>query len=321
MVKKHRLDKVYLKKLFKSVVIQERALKIINPNYQIKQKSKKIIKKSSTIKKRKWSKYNAKYGSWTRYEEHLLTPEKIKLGVNYLYKHRKTFSEVYKKYGVPPEYIAGIIGVESRYGIKCGTYPIFDTLTTLAFEPNRRNRYFKYELENLLLLARKQKINPKNIKGSYAGAIGLGQFMPSSYAPFCVDGNNDGVRSMQNDADAIASVANYLKKNGWKKWEPVAERVIFKGGKRYVGRKTGYDTSYSQKSLKELKLKYGTWNYKGKVRLIKLNRYRYDELWFGADNFYVITRYNHDGHYAMVVHQLAQRLTRAYNKTYHYTLR
>ena len=316
MVKKHKLDRKQLNKLFKHVKFQRRALGIFNPRYRMKPK-----KRTKPLSNKKWSKYHPKYGSWTRYEERLLTPEKIKLGRDYLYKHRKVFSKVYKKYGVPPEYIAGIIGIESRYGVKRGTYPIFDTLTTLAFEKHRRKKYFKYELENLLLLARSQKINPKNIKGSYAGAIGLGQFMPSSYAPFCVDCDGDGIKSMQNDADAIASVANYLKKNGWKKWQPVAEPVAFKGGKRYYHRKTGYTTKYSQESLKELKLKYGRWSYKGKVRLIKLNRYRYDELWFGTDNFYVITRYNHDAYYAMAVHHIAQKLQRAYKKAYGSVLR
>jgi len=320
MVKKHGLKRSYLNKLFKNVKFQRRALGIFNPKYRVKAK-KSTRKKIKKVTKRKWSKYNAKYGSWTRYEERLLTPKKINLGVKYLYTHRKIFSKVYKEYGVPPEYVAAIIGIESRYGVKRGNYPIFDTLTTLAFEPNRRNKYFKYELENLLLLAREQKINPKGIKGSYAGAIGLGQFMPSSYAPFCVDCNEDGVKSMQNDADAIGSIANYLKKNGWRKWQPVAERVIFKGGKRYHGKKTGYKTKYSQRNLKEFKLRYGKWKYRGKIRLIKLNRYRYDELWFGTDNFYVITRYNHDEYYAMAVHQIAQRLLRGYKKTYGSILR
>jgi membrane-bound lytic murein transglycosylase B len=320
MVKKHGLNKKHLNKLFKNVKMQRRALGIFNPKYRVKPK-KSSKPSSKKVPSKKWSKYHPKYGSWTRYEERLLTPAKIKMGAEYLYKHKDAFSKVYKEYGVPPEYVAAIIGIESRYGLKRGTYPVFDTLTTLAFEPNRRNEFFKYELENLLLIARSQKISPKTIKGSYAGAIGLGQFMPSSYAPFCVDCNEDGIKSMQNDADAIGSIANYLKKNGWKKWQPVAERVTFKGGKRYHGRKTGYKIKYSQNSVKELKLKYGTWDYKGDVRLIKLNRYRFDELWFAADNFYVITRYNHDEHYAMVVHQLAQKLIRTYKNMYGVTLR
>ena len=305
MSQKHGLNSIKLTKLFQNVQMQKRPLKIINPKKSQKSNKKYIPKK---------------YGSWTRYEQYLLKEEKIKLGVEFLHKYKSIFDRVYKTYGVPPEYVAAIIGVESRYGLKQGTYPVFDTLTTLAFEKNRRNKYFRYELENLLLLARTQNINPKWIKGSYAGAIGLGQFMPSSYAPFAVDFNGDGIKSMRTTADAIASVANYLHKNGWRKWEPVAERVTFEGC-RYNGKETGYKCKYSQEELKEFKLKYGEWSYKGDVNLIKLDRYRFDELWFGAHNFYVITRYNHNVYYAMVVHQLAQRLTRSYKKVYGTPLR
>jgi membrane-bound lytic murein transglycosylase B len=307
MVKKHGLNRTKLIKLFRNVKIQKRPLKIYRP---------KTKTKSTTTKKY----IPQKYGSWTRYEQYLLKEEKIDMGVAFLHKHRETFSKVYKEYGVPPEYVAGIIGVESRYGVKQGTYPVFDTLTTLAFEKNKRSSYFKYELENLLLLARTQKINPKTIKGSYAGAIGLGQFMPSSYSPFAIDFNKDGIKSMRQVDDAIASVAHYLHKNGWKKWEPVAERVNFEGC-RYEGKETGYNCKYPQSELKEFTLKYGEWSYKGEVSLIKLDRYRFDELWFAAHNFYVITRYNHNSYYAMVVHQLAQRLVRKYKKTYGAILR
>jgi membrane-bound lytic murein transglycosylase B len=144
--------------------------------------------------------------------------------------------------------------------------------------------------------------------------------MPSSYKAFAVDFNKDGKKDMHNSADAIASIANYLHKNGWRQWEPVAERVNFKGD-RYHGKKTGYNTLYPQSTLKELKIVYGKWSYKGSVRLIKLDRYRYDELWFGAENFYVITRYNHSAYYAMAVHQLAQQLKREYKRKHGAILR
>jgi len=310
MVKKHHFDKAYLNGLFANVQFQKRALGIFNPKYR--------EKKKKTAKKKTYP----KHGSWTRYEKNLLSEAKVKLGSDYMRKHKHIFKKVYQRYGVPPEYVAAIIGVESRYGVKQGDYPVFDVLTTLAFEKNRRSRYFKSELKKFLVLSKTEKFNPKSIKGSYAGAIGIGQFMPSAYKHFAVDFDGDGKRTIHQTPDAIAGIANYLQKNGWKKWQPVAERVSFGEKTRYWAKKTGYNRKYPQSQLKGLKLKYGkSWSYKGPVRLIKLDRYRYDELWYGAENFYVITRYNHSSYYAMAVHQLAQKLKREYKKQHGVYLR
>ena len=155
-------------------------------------------------------------------------------------------------------------------------------------------------------LCKTQKINPKNVNGSYAGAIGLGQFMPSNYEAYGVDFNGDGRVTLQRKQDAIASVANYFKKNGWRRGEPVATRVSYEG-KRFRRYKTGYKKTYERKSLKGIAPKTW-WNYNGKVRLIKLEKKKYDELWYGAKNFFVITRYNHSSYYAMAVHQLAEKI-------------
>ena len=131
--------------------------------------------------------------------------------------------------------------------------------------------------------------------------------MPSNYEAYGVDLNQDGKISMQNPIDAIASIANYLKKNGWRVGEPVATRVSYVG-ERFKKYKTGYDRTYNRAALKGIVPKK-RWVYHDKVRLIKLNRKDFDELWYGAKNFYVITRYNHSAYYAMSVHQLAQAMT------------
>ncbi len=307
MVKKHHFKRSYLKKLFKTVKFQRGALGMFNPKYR---KKTKTNGKKTNRKKKRYS----KHGSWDRYEKILLGETRVKKGVKYMRDYRTIFRKVHKKYGVPPEYITAIIGIESYYGYNRGKFPAFDVLTTLAFEKNRRSKYFKYELKKFLLLSKKQKFNPKDVKSSYAGAIGLGQFMPSSYA-YAVDFNKDGKKSMQTTSDAIAGIANYFKKNGWRKGEPVATRVSYTGS-RYRKRKTGYLYKYSRASLKGIEPKYGKWSYNGKVRLIKLDRYHYDELWYGAKNFYVITRYNHSSYYAMAIHQLAQKIKQAYKKQY-----
>jgi len=306
MVKKHHFNKKKLQKLFRDVRFQRVALAIFNPKYR------------KNPKKR--PKHYPKHGSWDRYSKSLLGKTRVEKGVRYMRNYRSIFKPVYRKYGVPPEYITAIIGIESYYGYNRGKFPAFDTLTTLAFEPNRRKKYFKYELKHLLLLSKKEKFNPKNVKSSYAGAIGLGQFMPSSYDLFAVDFNKDGRRSIQTTSDAIASIANYFKKNGWRKGEVVATRVSYKGD-RYNKRKTGYKHKYSRNSLVGITPYNKLWSYNGKVRLIKLDRKNYDELWYGAKNFYVITRYNHSSYYAMAVHQLAQKIKNSYKHTYGNILR
>ena len=295
MEKEHNYKRSYLKKLFSNVSVQKVPLKIF-----------------SNTKRKKTALEKIKYpihGAWDRYIKYKVTDKRIKQGKFFLNKYRKIFKQVEKEYGIPAEYIAAIIGIESVYGGNVGKYPVFDTLSTLAFEENRRSDFFTKELAKFIRLSYKQKFNPKKIKGSYAGAIGLGQFMPSSYEAYGIDFNKDGKVSLQHPHDTIASIANYLKENGWRKGEEVATRVSYEG-KRFEKYKTGYNTKYHRKELDGIKPKHGKWDYFDKVRLIKLSKKSYDELWYAAKNFYVITRYNHSAYYAMAVHQLAEKLNK-----------
>lgn len=287
-----------LEKLFSNVTVQISALRIFRPEVTTKRTPEQIL----TLKK-----LYPKYGAWDRYIKHKITPSRVKQGVDFIKRNQKTFEKVEKKYGVPMEYVAAIIGIETVYGQNVGKYPVFDTITTLAFEKNRRNPFFKKELIKFLQLAKREKFNPKNVYGSYAGAIGLGQFMPSNYEAYGVDFNGDGKLTLQKPEDAIASIANYLKQNGWRKGEPVATRVGYKGI-RFKAYKTGYQKTYDRSELKGIAAKE-KWDYRGKVRLVKLSREKYDELWYGAKNFFVITRYNHSAYYAMSVHMLATKIT------------
>ena len=295
MVKEHNFKRHYLENLFSEVKMQKTPLRF----YSKKTKSSQALQTKYPL-----------HGAWDRYVKHKVTPKRTKQGVEFLKKYKTTFKKVEKKYGIPSEYIAAIIGIESVYGGNVGKYPVFDTLTTLAFEKNRRNKFFKNELEKFILLSYRQKFNPKNVKGSFAGAIGLGQFMPSNYEAYGVDFNKDGKISLQHPQDAIASVANYLKQHGWRKGEEVATRVSYEG-ERFNKYKTGYNKKYNRTQLAGIKPKHGKWDYFDKVRLIKLNKTTHDELWYGAKNFYVITRYNHSAYYAMSVHKLAIQIKKA----------
>jgi membrane-bound lytic murein transglycosylase B len=302
LVKKYDYKRADLNALFSNVKVQKTALRAFIPRKQ--QKRRKDTR--TEAQKAKARELYRKYGPWERYSRLKLNDSRVKKGVAFVKKYQDTFETVEKRYGVPKEYIAAIIGIESNYGKNVGKYPVFDTLTTLSFEKNRRNKFFKKELMHFMHLCKIQKINPKNVYGSYAGAIGLGQFMPSNYEAYGVDFNGDGRVTLQRKQDAIASVANYFKKNGWRSGETVATRVSYEG-KRFRRYKTGYKKTYERKYLKGIAPK-SWWEYKGKVRLIKLEKKEYDELWYGAKNFFVITRYNHSSYYAMAVHQLAEKI-------------
>ncbi len=304
MVIEYNFKFTYLQKLFSNVKKQEVPLRFF---------VKKKKKPSPALQK----KYPL-HGAWERYVKLKVTPKRINDGAAFLNRYRSTFKKVEKEYGIPKEYIAAIIGIESVYGKNTGKFPVFDTLTTLAFEPNRRNKFFQYELKKFIQLCYENNIDPKKVKGSFAGAIGLGQFMPSNYKAYGVDFNNDNKVSMLHPQDAIASIANYLKKNGWRRGEEVATRVSYKGN-RFNAYKTGYNRTYFRHQLKGITPKYGKWNYNKKVRLIKLSKKDYDELWYGAKNFYVLTRYNHSAYYAMSVHQLATQIKRKSRKTNSFT--
>lgn len=294
LVQKYDFKRDALEKFFSNVTVQNSALRAFRPRV-----TKKLTPQQIEALKKRYP----KYGAWDRYSKHKLSPSRVQQGVDFIKRYRETFDKAEKEYGVPMVYVAAIIGIESAYGANVGKYPVFDTLSTLAFEKNRRNKFFKKELMQFLHLSKTEKFNPKNVYGSYAGAIGLGQFMPSNYEAYGVDYNGDGRVTLQKPEDAIASIANYLKKNGWRKGEPIATRVGYEG-MRFRAYKTGYKTTYNRSDLKGIAPKV-KWEYKDKVRLIKLNKKMYDELWYGAKNFFVITHYNHSAYYAMSVHQLA----------------
>lgn len=295
LVKNDGFEKKELEKLFSKVDFQGSALKFyLKPK---KESSKKKL-----------------YGSWDKYEKKLLNHKRVSLGASFMKRNKKALKKAYRVFGVQAEYITAIIGVESYYGEYTGNYPVFDALTTLSFEENRRNKFFKSELKAFLKLTRKNKQDPKSIYGSFAGAIGLAQFMPSNFKKLAVDFNKDGVVDLYNETDAIGSVANYLKKSGWNKKIPTATRVSYKG-KRFTRLKTGYKHKYKRSRLHGIKPKKKNFFYNKKVHLIKLDRKKYDELWYGTKNFYVITRYNRSNYYAMAVHQLAQKIKRFSKKT------
>jgi membrane-bound lytic murein transglycosylase B len=217
-------------------------------------------------------------GSWTRYRKKFLTDGHIDKGVKFWASNAGVIEKASAAYGVDPEYIVAIIGVETYFGRNTGRTRIFDALTTLAFDTLRRAEFFASELENFLLMTREEGYDPFEPTGSWAGAMGLGQFMPSSFRRLAVDFDSDGRRDLWQSDDAIGSVAHYFSSSGWQLHEPVAERA------------GGFRDSAS----------------------IALSTYSGDEYWRVYHNFQVIKRYNNSDKYAMAVHQLAQAIKQRY---------
>ena len=247
-------------------------------------------------------------GRWTRYRGNFLTPRTINKGVAFARANRVALQRAEDRYGVPKEYILGIIGVETRYGGNVGKNRAIDALAAMGFENVRRGRYFQSELEAYLLMTRKERLDPLKPMASYAGALGLCQFMPSNIKRYAVDHDRSGTVNLWTPADAIGSVANYFKKHGWSTGGTVAVQAdSINSGYRTL--KTGFKSKHSLTRLRSRGVSArNLGNISGKASLIKLNTYSGDELWLGGHNFYVITRYNHSSHYAMAVHQLAQAI-------------
>jgi membrane-bound lytic murein transglycosylase B len=254
-------------------------------------------------------------GAWTRYRSKFMTEQHIGGGVTFWQRNAKVLQQTSQRYGVPIEYILGIMGVETQFGRNVGNHRVLDALSTLAFEYPRRAEYFREELEKFLVMTGREHIDPGRPVGSYAGAMGLGQFMPSSFLNWGVDLNKDGHCDLWAADDAIGSIANYFVQHGWKRDEPVVVPAMALNG-NVQNLETGYDTHYSLENLKSRGIKpISNIRSDEPFRLLRLRANKGDEYWLGYQNFYVITRYNHSTHYAMAVHQLAQAIKQRYHES------
>lgn len=247
---------------------------------------------------------------WQDYRQRLLVPVRIKAGKAFMAKHGALLAKIEAEYGVEAEYIAAIVGVETSYGGYTGKYPVLGTLLTLAFEHPRRQAFFQKELAHFLRLSHEHQLSIMELKGSPAGAIGTGQFMPSSYVNYGVDGDGDRrVDLLGNMADALASVANYLSRHGWKYELPVMKSIS----------DVTRTVNVSKRAAKGGDSLLTWWNrgvdlpasWQGRVdeddafRLYAFSTHNKPEYMLASANFYAITRYNHSLWYARLVSELA----------------
>ena len=238
------------------------------------------------------------------------TESRAEKGANFWRAHESWLVEAEKTYGVPAEIIVAIIGVETRFGEVMGNYRVIDALTTLALDYDRRAEFFTRELREFILLSREEGRNATEFMGSYAGAMGLPQFMPSSYRAYAVDFDKDGQRDIwQTPADAIGSVGSYLERNGWRAGEPIVVPALVRQGVAGAPPSRGLRPDYTLGELRRRGVSFDIVDGEtADATFFYLDGPDGAEGYVGLHNFYVITRYNRSRMYAMAVFNLAERI-------------
>ena len=248
--------------------------------------------------------------NWAEYRNIFLTDERISAGTIFWKEHETDLNRISEESGVSIEILVGIIGVETYYGRITGNYRVLDALATLAFDYPPRSTFFTRELEHFLLLVREEGMEATDATGSYAGAMGRPQFMPSSFRAYAVDSTNDGKRDIwTNWADVIGSVANYFVRHGWTKDQQVVASATL--GSQWQG-ETPENTLNPQETVTSLSQQGVIFSTAlagdEKSHLLTLEGEDGEEYWVGFPNFFVITRYNRSVMYALAVHQLGQEI-------------
>jgi membrane-bound lytic murein transglycosylase B len=252
--------------------------------------------------------------SWQTYRAIFIKPERIEAGAQFWDRNADALRRAVTEFGVPEDVIVGIIGVETTFGRNIGTYRVIDALSTLAFDYPKRGAYFRGELEHYLVFSRDQRIDPLRVKGSYAGAIGIPQFMPGSYRRFAVDFDGDGqINLATSPADAIGSIGNFLKSHGWVRGQPVAlgAEVSGDGWRKLAG--SGIVPATPFADLKGYGVKASA-DLPGDTlcALIELeSQGQPSDVRVTLQNFFVLTRYNRSNFYAAAVLDLAAEIAKA----------
>lgn len=283
MVKKHHFKRSYMTSVLKNAKLDRDTLDRYTGRYKV----------------------GTTNGSWERYKAHVLDSVSLKKAKKFKKKYYKTLLRASKEYGVDMDYMVGFIGVESKFGEYSGDYRVLDALATLAFHKNRMKKFFKSEFKHLFLMAREQGYDITKLQGSFAGAVGMVQQVPSVFRKYGMDYNRDGVKDPWSLEDSIGIIARFMHKNGWRKDALVAVPTEFKG-KRYKGFKTSHRRTLPLTTI----LKHGIKPLKrfneSKAFLLRNRNTTHDDIWLGAHNFKVLTRYNNSTSYGMAIHLIAQ---------------
>ncbi len=285
MHKRYGFDTGYLKKIFKKARLDRDTLARYTGKFR----------KNTTV------------GSWERFKLHVVNPETFEEAKRFKKEHYKTLKKAQQRYNVDMDYIVGFLGVESRFGTYTGDYSILDALTTLAFHPNRMQRFFKNELKHLFLFARERGYRIDTLRGSFAGAMGCVQQVPSIARKFNYDFDNDGA-SVWDIEDCIGSIANFMHRHGWQKGLPAAVSATYRGGKRFRRLRTSHKQMQQLKQIKDAGVTPAGRFPWSRAYLIKTRNATHDDLWLGTKNFRILTRYNNSANYGVAIHMIADTI-------------
>ena len=255
--------------------------------------------------------------TWNQYRDIFIKKERINAGVDFWVDHKDILKKTSDKTGVDIEIMLGIIGVETYFGRITGGYRVIDALSTLAFDYPKRSPFFTRELESFLLIVREEEMDPFDATGSYAGAMGSPQFMPSSYRAYAIDSDGDGRRDIWNNwEDVIGSVANYLVVHGWQRGNQIIVPALLAEASKEIEIKNGLKATESIESLLSKGVIFKTiMNGDHPAELLKLEQKNYSDYWVAMHNFFVITKYNHSIMYGLAVHQLGQDIAEQFKKS------
>ena len=290
-------------------------IKTVSQKYQIPESKVSEIVKSINYNPEIIKKMTTPYEAldWQKYREHFITTPRIHGGQFYQTLHAKTFQQAYQQYGVNQNTITAIIGIESFYGKHTGTYNVLDTLGTLAFYYPPRAKFFQKELQQYIVLSLKNDLSITTLKGSYAGALGIPQFMPSSYNHYAVPGQaqQTSINLFSNHDDAIMSVANFLRDAGWQRNQPVACSIAAnKAIKPTLASKSTQPQHtlawYAQRQVSSACTQ--SLNPNTMAALVNMGSAATPDYWLVFNNFNAIMRYNPRINYAMAVFQLSQAI-------------
>ena len=245
---------------------------------------------------------------WREYRKLFVMPSHVRQGLDFYEKHSSLLEKIEHAYQVPAEVIVAITGIETRYGTNTGNFPVFDTLITLSFDYPRRAPFFLKQLTEMFLLLRDEQLDWRKLKGSYAGALGIGQFMPGSYRHYAVDFDQDGHRDLWGSMpDALASIASYLHRHGWKRGARIANRLpeqmasdALPFNKQTKPWLTLAEFEHLRPAVDTEQPQFSLFSYLGKNDT--------NEYWLTYYNFYAISRYNHSALYTMAVYQLSEEI-------------
>jgi membrane-bound lytic murein transglycosylase B len=285
MVKKYHFKRSYIEEVLNNAMLDKETLDRYTGKYKI----------------------NTTNGSWERYKDHVLDANTLQLAKEFKQNYYQTLKRAEKEYNVDMDYIVGFMGVESKYGTFTGDFRVLDSLATLAFHKNRMKKFFNSEFKNLFLLMREENRDIYTQYGSFAGAMGAVQQMPSIQRRFGVDYNKDGIKDPWDLEDSIGIIAKFMHKKGWVKGAVVAVPTNF-NGKRFKKVRTSHKKRYSVSYLKKIGIKPTEPFNESKAYLLKTRNKDHDDIWMGGRNFRVLTKYNNSTSYGMAIHLIAQHV-------------